>query len=66
MKFNAYDDMCDEPDEYECVGCGGELHFQGRLGRLDCFRCRDCGLWAQRAAALREPDADVADEINVF
>jgi hypothetical protein len=34
-----------------CELCGGLLKFLGRLGRLDWFRCEDCGMDFSAAAS---------------
>jgi len=41
----------DEPDPDECLMCGGLLLSLGTLGRLDWFRCRDCGMDQSRGVS---------------
>lgn len=36
--------MTQRPRTPKCGACYGQLHYLGRLGRVDHYRCRDCGL----------------------
>lgn len=40
---SEYDPRCDGGREIPCVACQGAATYLGRLGRLDHFRCRQCG-----------------------
>lgn len=46
----ADDELDDEeyPNEKLCPMCRGPLQFLGKLGCMDHFRCRNCGMMTNR------------------
>jgi hypothetical protein len=53
-----YDPSDDYPTVVECPCCGGPGVELGTLGRLEWFRCRDCGMDFQRHEAEVAADQD--------